>query len=132
MLAGRAAEEVALSEISSGAENDLVEATRLARQMVTRWGMGDIGLAAFGKDEEQPFLGYEIAQGRDYSEMTAARIDRDIRELLDSAHSAARARLTENRPLLDRLAAELLQKETIGISELTGILGPRQAGAAVA
>ena len=129
MLAGRAAEEVALAEITSGAESDLLEATRLARQMVTRWGMGDIGLATFSGNEEQPFLGYAIAQGREYSEVTAARIDGNIRELLDTTHAAVRARLSESRGLLDRLAAELLQKETIGISELSSILGARPAAA---
>jgi cell division protease FtsH len=132
MLGGRAAEEVALHEITTGAESDLLEATRLARQMVTRWGMGDIGLAVFAGDEEQPFLGYEMTQGHGYSEMTAARIDRNVRELLDTAHVAVRARLLESRALLDKLAAELLQKETIGTSDLNSILGPRQAGAAVA
>jgi cell division protease FtsH len=126
MLGGRAAEEVALHEITTGAESDLLEATRLARQMVTRWGMGDIGLAVFAGDEAQPFLGYEMTQGHGYSEMTAARIDRNVRELLDTAHVEVRARLLESRTLLDKLAAELLQKETIGTSELSGILGPRQ------
>jgi cell division protease FtsH len=78
MLGGRTAEEVAIGDITTGAEKDLVEATRLARRMVTRWGMGNLGLTAFQADEEQPFLGYELAQGRDYSEDTAARIDRDV------------------------------------------------------
>jgi cell division protease FtsH len=73
-----------------------------------------------------------MTQGHGYSEMTAARIDRNVRELLDTAHVAVRARLLESRALLDKLAAELLQKETIGTSDLNSILGPRQAGAAVA
>jgi cell division protease FtsH len=94
--------------------------------------MGDIGLAVFAGDEEQPFLGYEMTQGHGYSEMTAARIDRNVRELLDTAHVAVRARLLESRALLDKLAAELLQKETIGTSDLNSILGPRHPGAAVA
>ena len=82
MLGGRASEETALEDITTGAENDLVEATRLAQRMVTRWGMGSLGLMAFNSDEEQPFLGYELAQGRDYSEETAAHIDQDVQRLL--------------------------------------------------
>jgi cell division protease FtsH len=125
MLAGRAAEEVALNEITSGAESDLIEATHLARQMVARWGMGDFGLAAFSASQEQPFLGYELSQGREYSEMTAARIDRNVRELLDQAHTDVRGRLTAERTRLDALAAELLAKETVDADDLGRILGPR-------
>ena len=64
MMGGRAAEEIAIGEITTGAENDLKEATRLARRMVTRWAMTDFGLMTIDTDEQQPFLGYEIAQGR--------------------------------------------------------------------
>ena len=125
MLAGRTSEEIALGEITTGAESDLVEATTLARRMVTRWGMGELGLVAFKTDEEQPFLGYELAQGRDYSEATAARIDQGVRRLLEETHEQVRARLTEVRPQLDRLVEALLQEETVGEDELTRILGPR-------
>jgi cell division protease FtsH len=130
LVAGRTSEEVVFGEITSGAENDLIEATKLARRMVSRWGMGDIGLTAFSVDEEQPFLGYEMTQGREYSEMTAARIDRNVRAILDAAHVAVRARLSESRPLLDALAAELLAKETVGADDLTRILGARAAASA--
>ena len=87
MLGGRTAEEVALGEITSGAENDLIEATLLARRMVTRWGMGELGLIAFRADEEHPFLGYELARGKDYSEETASSIDRDVKRLIDESHT---------------------------------------------
>jgi cell division protease FtsH len=125
MLGGRSAEEIALGEITTGAENDLVEATRLARRMVTRWGMSDLGQMAFQADEEHPFLGYELAQGRDYSEATAARIDEAIQELLEERHQAVRQLLTAVRGKLDDLVEALLAEETIDKDELSQILGPR-------
>jgi cell division protease FtsH len=125
MLGGRTAEEIAIGDITTGAEKDLVEATRLARRMVTRWGMGNVGLAAFQADEEQPFLGYELAQGRDYSEDTAARIDQDVQRLLEECHETARRLLTDRRDKLDHLAQSLLQEETIDRDELVRILGSR-------
>jgi len=127
MLGGRAAEEIAIGEVTTGAENDLVEATRLARRMVTRWGMGKLGLAAFKTDEQQPFLGYEISQGRDYSENTAARIDEEVRELLEDTHQDVIRRLTGVRDRLDRLVSALLEEETVGAEQLLRILGPRPA-----
>ncbi len=125
MIGGRTAEELGIGEITTGAEKDLVEATRLARRMVTRWGMGDVGLAAFQADDQQPFLGYELAQGRDYSEDTAAQIDQDVRRLLEEAHQDANRLLRGTHHLLDRLVAALLQEETIEQEELLKLLGPR-------
>jgi cell division protease FtsH len=87
--------------------------------------MGTMGLAAFQADEEQPFLGYELAQGRDYSEDTAARIDQDVQRLLEEGHQSARQLLTGEREKLDHLAQSLLQEETIHRDELVHILGPR-------
>jgi cell division protease FtsH len=125
MLGGRTAEEIAIGDITTGAENDLVEATRLARRMITRWGMGGLGLVAFQADEQQPFLGYELAHGRDYSEMTAARVDEDVERLLAERHEAACRLLTGARDQLDQLVKVLLQEETVDQDELTRSLGPR-------
>ena len=125
MLGGRAAEEVALDTMTTGAENDLVEATKLARRMVTRWGMGSLGLVAFQADEEHPFLGYEISQGRDYSEATAARIDQDVQQLLAGRHEAVHNLLADKREQLDQLAQRLLKEESIDQEALTQILGAR-------
>jgi cell division protease FtsH len=125
MLGGRIAEEIALGDVTTGAENDLVEATRLARRMVTRWGMGSLGLVAFRADEEQPFLGYELAQGRDYSEATAARIDQDVQRLLEEQHEAIYRLLSDTRDQLDQLVQALLKEETIDQDTLAHILGPR-------
>jgi cell division protease FtsH len=125
MLGGRTAEEIALGDVTTGSENDLVEATRLARRMVTRWGMGNLGLLAFQADEERPFLGYELAQGRDYSEATATRIDEEIERLLEEHHESARRLLLAGREALDRLVEVLLREETVDQGTLEQILGPR-------
>lgn len=125
LLGGRTAEEIAVGDITTGAENDLVEATRLARRMVTRWGMGSLGVTAFQGDEEQPFLGYELAQGRDYSEATAAQIDRDIQRLLADSQEAVRGLLSKSRRQLEQLVQALLKEETIDQGVLVRILGPR-------
>ncbi len=125
MLGGRTAEEIAIGDITTGAENDLMEATRLARRMVTRWGMGDLGLMAFSSDEEQPFLGYELAQGHDYSEETKARIDAYIQRLLNDRHEEVRELLTRAQDKLETLVEALLRDETIAQDELSKILGER-------
>jgi len=125
MLGGRTAEELAFGDITTGAENDLTEATRLARRMITRWGMGDLGLMALPSDEEQPFLGYELSQGRSYSEETSAQIDRDIQKLLNERHQLVRKLLTDARDKLDKMVEALLHEETVGPNELTNILGTR-------
>jgi cell division protease FtsH len=125
LLAGRVSEELSFGEMTTGAESDLVQATRLARRMVTRWGMGSLGPLAFAADEEQPFLGYQLSQARDYSEATAARIDQDMRGLLDARHEVVTKLLTANRDTLDRLAQALLHDETVGSESLAQLIGPR-------
>jgi cell division protease FtsH len=125
MLGGRTAEEIAVGDITTGAENDLVEATRLARRMVTRWGMGSLGPVAFQTDEQQPFLGYELAQGRDYSEATAARIDQEVLHLLEERHEFVYRLLADARSQLDLLVESLLKEETVDQDMLAQILGAR-------
>jgi cell division protease FtsH len=129
MLGGRTSEALVIGDITTGAENDLVEATRLARRMITRWGMGSMGPIAFDTHEEQPFLGYQLSQGRDYSEATAARIDDEVEQLLGDRQKAVRQLLTQSRDRLDKLAETLLREETVGESELREILGPRPQNA---
>jgi cell division protease FtsH len=125
MLSGRSAEEIAIGDVTTGAENDLVEATVLARRMITRWSMGSLDSVAFKVDEQQPFLGYEMAQGREYSEATAAKIDHDVQELLAERHQFSLDLLTSHRDSLDHLVDALLKEETIGKEKLEEILGPR-------
>jgi cell division protease FtsH len=125
MLGGRTSESLVIGEITTGAENDLVQATRLARRMITRWGMGTLGPVAFDNEDEQPFLGYQISQGRDYSEATAARVDREVETLLAERQNVVLRLLTSARDRLDGLVETLLKEETIGEEQLTRILGPR-------
>ncbi len=125
MLGGRTAEELAIGDVTTGAENDLVEATRLARRMVACWGMGSLGLTAFQSDVDHPFLGYELAQRRDYSEATAARVDQDVQRLLDERHTSVCRLMSDARDKLDRLVTALLREDTVGQDELEHILGPR-------
>ena len=131
MLGGRGAEEIAIGDVTTGAENDLMEATRLARRMVTRWGMGKLGPMVFQVDERQPFLGYEISQGREYSEATAARIDEEVQQLLEERHQAVRKLLANAREKLDRLVDVLLQDETVAQERLAEIFGPRPVSISV-
>jgi cell division protease FtsH len=125
MLGGRVSEEIALKSITTGAENDLAEATRLARRMITRWGMGSLGPMAFATDEQQPFLGYELTQGREYSEELAARIDEDVQKLLNERYKFARRLLENARDQLDLLVKALLQEEIVLQEDLVRILGSR-------
>lgn len=114
LLGGRAAEEVAIGEITTGAENDLQRATQLARRMVGRWGMSEeLGLLFASDSTENPFLGREMAGPRDHSEATAALLDETVRTLLQERMQTAERLLHENRAALDRLATALLEHETL-------------------
>jgi cell division protease FtsH len=125
MLAGRESEALVMGDVTTGSENDLVQATRLARRMVTRWGMGGLGPVAFDANDEQPFLGYQLAQGRDYSDATAARIDQEVERLVAARQASARQLLVTARVKLDALAEALLADETVTDEQLVGILGAR-------
>jgi cell division protease FtsH len=127
MLGGRSGEEIAIGEITTGAENDLLQATRLARRMVTSWGMSELGLAAYDSSSEDRFLGYELGQGRTYSEETARRIDEAVGALLEERHAAVHRLLEGARDRLDRLAEALLKRETVEYDELERLLGPKSA-----
>jgi cell division protease FtsH len=113
-------------DVTTGAENDLIQATRLARRMMTRWGMGSLGPVAFESDEQQPFLGYEMSQGRDYSESTAARIDEDVRKLIAERCEIVTSLLNGARAELDKLAETLLHDETVDEEVLEQIFGAKK------
>ena len=91
LMGGRIAEEIYLNQMTTGAGNDIERATEMARKMVCEWGMSELGPLSFGKKEEQIFLGREIAQHRDYSEETAIRIDEEVKRIVSTAYSRARA-----------------------------------------
>ncbi len=123
LLGGRSAEEIALNQVTSGAENDLRMATKLARDMVAQLGMTDsVGPVNYGDSDQQPFLGYSLAQPRNYSEETAALIDRETKRLVEEAHERARNVLREHRGQLDTLAQELLTKEIVDQTRVMAIL----------
>ncbi len=126
LLGGRLSEQIVFGDVTTGAENDLIQATRLARRMMTRWGMGSLGPVAFESDEQQPFLGYELSRGRDYSESTAARIDEDVRKLIEERCEIATRLLNGARDKLDKLAETILREETIDEPVLEQILGARE------
>lgn len=123
MFGGRLAESIVFGEVSSGAENDLQQATKLARRMVAHWGMNErIGPAAFPQSQEHVFLGREMGHGREHSETTAAMIDDEIRRLLSNIEQQARELLEQNRSRLDTLAQALEERETLEIDDIRRVL----------
>jgi cell division protease FtsH len=130
MLAGRAAEREMLGTISSGADDDIRQATTLARAMVARWGMSkEIGPVDLRESEEHPFLGREIARPRRFSEASAEVVDRGVRDLLQEAEERARQVIRRSRPALERLNAALERDETLERDRIESCLGPRAEGA---
>jgi len=123
LMGGRAAEEIALNHMTTGAGNDIERVTELARKMVCEWGMSErMGPLAFGKKEEQIFLGREITQHKDYSEETAVEIDKEVKRLVFEAFEKARNLLTENIDKLHALAKALLDKEVLDGIEIEAIV----------
>ncbi len=117
-LGGRLAEEMALKDISDGATTDLEQVTRIARAMVTRYGMSDkLGPMVFGKKDEMIFLGREIHEKRDYSEKTAIEIDKEVRRIVDECYRMARQVLEENYDKLELVAQALLERESLNKEE---------------
>jgi cell division protease FtsH len=120
---GRAAEELVLGSITTGAGNDIERATDLARKMVCEWGMSEkLGPMTFGKKEEEIFLGRDFTQRVDYSETTAVAIDAEVRRILMDAYERARLLLRRNVEALHRVAAALLERESLDGSEIDVIL----------
>ncbi len=130
LLGGRIAEEVVFGsdKITTGAGNDLERATELARKMVCEWGMSNLGPLTFGKREEAIFLGKEFARHQDYSESTAVAIDSEIKRLVEEAYRRAQELVQKHRPVLDRIAEALLEREVLEgeevyrlVSDFTGV-----------
>jgi cell division protease FtsH len=125
-MGGRAAEKLVFDEYSAGAENDIKQATDLARRMVAHWGMSEVvGPVAFRQSEEHPFLGKEMHEMRQFSEETAHIIDQEVQRFLNEAYSRATEILTTHRRDLDRLAQTLLERELLTKDEMTELLGKR-------
>ena len=124
-LGGRVAEEIVYGEdeVTTGASNDLQQVARVARQMVTRFGMSDrLGPVALGRSQGGMFLGRDIAAERDFSEDTAAAIDEEVSQLVAEAYKRATAVLNGNRPVLDELAEMLVERETVDAEDLQELL----------
>ena len=128
MMGGRAAEELVFGQPTTGAENDIKQATMLARRMVGSWGMSEeVGPVSYGLGETHPFLGRELAQPREFAEATAAELDAAVRRTLEESHGEARRLLEKYRPALDALAEELVAHETVDarkIEDLLGLIAP--------
>ena len=128
-MGGRAAEEICLGHITTGAGNDLQRATDLARKMVCEWGMSEkLGPLTFGKREEQIFLGKELTRHKDYSEKTAEEIDDEIRTIVADRYDYAKTLLLNNKPILIKLAEALLERETLNGAEINQIVKAAQNG----
>jgi cell division protease FtsH len=133
MLGGNVSETLVFGDTTTGSSNDIEKATNLARAMVTQYGMSEkLGPLAFGKKEEMVFLGREISEQRNYSDEVAAKIDAEVRVIIDRGFERAREALTKHRDILDKLAALLVEKETIEHDEFEslfeGVLPPRSGG----
>ena len=118
MMGGRLAEELFLDTVTTGAGNDIEQATELARKMVCQFGMSPLGPLTFGRQEEQIFLGREISQHRDYSEETAEAIDAQVRKFVMDGYERAKQILTEHKDALTRIAEALLERESLDATEV--------------
>jgi len=118
-LGGRAAEEISFGEVTTGAQNDLEDATKLARKMVTEYGMSEkLGPRTFGQRQELVFLGREISEQRDYSDKIAQEIDEEVYNIIQRAYNTAKKILTEHKAKLKEIAEELIARETLGEDDL--------------
>ncbi len=123
LMGGRVAEEIILKQQTTGASNDIERASHIARRMVCEWGMSEeLGPLAFGKREEQVFLGRDIAQHRDYSEQTAINIDKEVRRIIEENYRRAKDILTEQQELLFKVASALLERETLELKDVDKII----------
>jgi cell division protease FtsH len=123
LLGGRSAEELIFADPTTGAQNDIDRATTIARQMVTEYGMSDaLGPMRLGRPEGEVFLGRDFTSTPDYSQEIAARIDAEVRRLLDAAHSVASSIVIDNRATLDRFAAALIEHETLDADQVEELL----------
>jgi cell division protease FtsH len=124
-MGGRVAEEIVFHDPTTGASNDFEKATSTARQMVTKYGMSsEIGSISLGSGSSEPFLGRELASSKDHSERIAETVDIEVQKILDNALNEAHQALTKNRAVLDDLAEQLLQKETLNQEDIAKIFEP--------
>jgi len=121
LLGGRVAEEVVFNEPTTGASDDIQRCTRIAKQMVTQYGMSNLGPLALGENESQPFLGRDFGHVKDYSDSVAAKIDAEVRRFVEEAHDEARDIITKHRDKLDLMVERLMEKESLEKEEVAEI-----------
>ena len=122
-LGGRVAEQLILDDISTGASNDLQQATNIARQMITKYGFSErLGPVVYGTSQEETFLGRDLGQGKGYSETTAAEIDSEMRDIIDEAYETCRRTLTEHIDQLHALAQALMEREKLNEKEFNAVM----------
>src|SRR5882724_7232531 len=129
MMGGRVAEELVFGaeKVTSGAASDIEQATKLARMMVTRWGLSsELGTVAYGENQEEVFLGYSVARQQNISESTAQKIDSEIRRLVEAGYQEANEILTAKRDELELLAKGLLEFETLSGDEIKDLLNGKR------
>jgi cell division protease FtsH len=123
MMGGYAAERIIFNETTTGSQNDIEQATEIARKMICEWGMSEsLGPIAYGQKEEPIFLGKEIARHKDYSEDTARAIDKEVRAIVEAGLANAESLLTAHRAELELLARTLVEKETLDDSQIRELL----------
>ena len=123
LLGGRVAEQLVLEDISTGASNDLQQATNIARQMITKYGFSErLGPVVYGTSQEETFLGRDLGQGKGYSETTAAEIDSEMRDIIDEAYETCRRTLTEHIDQLHALAQALMEREKLNEKEFNAVM----------
>ena len=126
LMGGRIAEEIFLDHMTTGAGNDIEQATDLARKMVCEWGMSGMGPLTFGKKEEQIFLGREISQHRDYSEATAIRIDAEVNRMVSEGYARAKQIIEDNHDAMVRISETLLEREVLDGAEVKALIEGRE------
>jgi cell division protease FtsH len=126
LMGGRIAEEIVYGRKTTGAGNDIEQATELARRMVCEWGMSSLGTIAFAKSNENPFLGRDLAKAATFSESTAARVDREIKHILNQSYDRAYKLVSDNRAMLDAIAEGLMDYETLDGEEVRAIVDGRK------
>lgn len=123
LLGGRVAESIILGDISTGASNDIERASKIARAMVTKYGMSEVlGTITFGSGQEEVFLGRDFTTQRNYSEETSAKIDEEVKKIVDKGYTTAKSLLEEHIEKLHQVAGVLLEKEKIDGEEFLSIM----------
>jgi cell division protease FtsH len=130
LMGGRCAEEIFLKQMTTGAGSDIERSTELARKMVCEFGMSKMGPMTFGKKEQEVFLGREIGQSRDFSDDTAKQIDAEVRAFVDTAYKSAYTILESNQDIMHRMAAALLERETLDANEIKLLIEGKELPAA--